>query len=567
MSESESESESVSHSGSEDSSSSLPVKVATKSAAKAKLKDVAVVKGKGGRKGGSKSAAAVLAKGKSQAQSSANRRTPPAKKSKPGSSAKRSTPPAKKSKPVSNAKSRTQPTTKSKPVSNAKSRIPPANKSKPVTSASTLTLANDKTTMASRKKRTVPKSPTEATDEDDTYSSPKSKSKKQRNSSHVSQGIMEYTDTQDIPTTPVSESSQKMFLKFAFGVNVDNLPSIATEVSNLPTSSECHPTIVSANVADFPVDAMNTANIGDVPVNATSTTTVPVIPVDATSSLKAADNSATTNVADVPADATITLKAADNSATTNVADVPADVTITLKANDNSATTNVADGPVDAMSTLKDANNSALSNAANKKINDSNCDVNRALNAESEGHNVTGKASSTSELITASDETKFTSDTSDVPSSSKKQIDGNLPTRTVTSYLDLVDISKQSCCGYSYVLRLVDPIARLGHVMILKSTSDDALCEAFSKLMCIARFPPTTIYYDEKFTFIPTVASLYPRVVFTKQPYSDLMKKERSLFRRQLRKWIFSYGNNWLRGVTVVQAVTNTLSLENVDLTD
>ena len=545
MSESESESESVSHSGSEDSSSSLPVKVATKSAAKAKLKDVAVVKGKGGRKGGSKSAAAVLAKGKSQATSSANRRTPPAKKSKPGSSAKRSTPPAKKSKPVSNAKSRTQPTTKSKPVSNAKSRIPPANKSKPVTSASTLTLANDKTTMASRKKRTVPKSPTEATDEDDTYSSPKSKSKKQRNSSHVSQGIMEYTDTQDIPTTPVSESSQKMFLKFAFGVNVDNLPSIATEVSNLPTSSECHPTIVSANVVDFPVDAMNSANIGDVPVNATSTTTVPVIPVDATSSLKAADNSATTNVADVPADATSTLKAADKSTTTNV----------------------VDGPVDAMSTLKDADNSALSNAANKKINDSNCDVNRALNAESEGHNVTGKASSTSELITASDETKFTSDTSDVPSSSKKQIDGNLPTRTITSYVDLVDNSTQSCCGYSYVLRLVDPIARLGHVMILKSTSDDALCEAFSKLMCIARFPPTTIYYDEKFTFIPTVASLYPRVVFTKQPHSDLMKKERSLFRRQLRKWIFSYGNNWLHGVTVVQAVTNTLSLENVDVTD
>ena len=59
-------------------------------------------------------------------------------------------------------------------------------------------------------------------------------------------------------------------------------------------------------------------------------------------------------------------------------------------------------------------------------------------------------------------------TKDYISSSKKQIDGNLPTRTITSYVDLVDISKQSCCGYSYVLRLVDPIACLGHVMILKS---------------------------------------------------------------------------------------------------
>jgi hypothetical protein len=38
-------------------------------------------------------------------------------------------------------------------------------------------------------------------------------------------------------------------------------------------------------------------------------------------------------------------------------------------------------------------------------------------------------------------------------------------------------------------------------MILKSKLNDSLCAGFSKLMCLARFPPTTIYYDAKFNFI------------------------------------------------------------------
>ncbi len=185
-----------------------------------------------------------------------------------------------------------------------------------------------------------------------------------------------------------------------------------------------------------------------------------------------------------------------------------------------------------------------------------------INAEHEDPKSIAKlpvlASPASKVITAHEEAKVTLDVRSWP---KKRVDDNLPTHTIASFVYLVDMSGHNCCGYSYVLRLVDPIARLGHITILKSISDDSLCTGFSKLMGIARFPPTTIYYDAKFTFLPSAASLYPHVVFTRQPHSDEMVKEHKLFIKQLKKWIFSYGTNWLRGVTIVQAVTNMLELE------
>jgi len=146
-------------------------------------------------------------------------------------------------------------------------------------------------------------------------------------------------------------------------------------------------------------------------------------------------------------------------------------------------------------------------------------------------------------------------------STEKKTTDNTSKSNISSFIDLVDLSAHTCCGYCYVLRLVDPEARLGHVIILRSKSDESLCDGFSKLMSLSRFPPTTVYYDSKFSFISKVATLYPRVAFTMQSHSTLMEKERCLFLRQFRLWINAYGKNWLRGVTVVQAVTNTLSLE------
>ena len=143
----------------------------------------------------------------------------------------------------------------------------------------------------------------------------------------------------------------------------------------------------------------------------------------------------------------------------------------------------------------------------------------------------------------------------------KKATGNLSKPIISSFVDLVDMCAHNCCGYCYVLELVDPVSRLGHVTILKSKSDESLSTGFSKLMSLSRFPPTTVYYDMKYTFIAKVATLYPRVVFTMQSHSSLMLKERSLFLKQLKMWIDAYGNHWLRGVSVVQAVTNTLNIE------
>lgn len=193
---------------------------------------------------------------------------------------------------------------------------------------------------------------------------------------------------------------------------------------------------------------------------------------------------------------------------------------------------ISDAVFDTDSDPTNDTNKDISNASGAAF-----DMHPVLNAKVEGTKSTAKASPTSEVIAASEETELTLD---LPLLSSKKIDGNLPTRAIASYVDLVDMTGQNCCSYCYVLHLVDPIAHLGHVMILKSNSDDSLCTVFSKLMYLACFPPTTIYYDVNFTFIPSVASLYPRVVFTRQPRSDLMSKECSLFLTKLRKWIFFF---------------------------
>lgn len=187
--------------------------------------------------------------------------------------------------------------------------------------------------------------------------------------------------------------------------------------------------------------------------------------------------------------------------------------------------------------LKHAQDLALSNVANEDVN---------------------QASHTSVVVNDSEETKLTSDFVNL---SKKKIDGNLQTCRIASFVDLVDLSTHNCCGYCYVLHLVDPLVRFRHVTALKSYSEDYFCRGLSKLMGVACYPPTTIYYDAKHIFVPTVASLYPHVSFARQPHSDVMVKERQLYLKQLRKWRFYFANNSLHGVTVGQAVTNMLNFE------
>ena len=53
------------------------------------------------------------------------------------------------------------------------------------------------------------------------------------------------------------------------------------------------------------------------------------------------------------------------------------------------------------------------------------------------------------------------------------------------FLDLVDMSQYTCCGYSYILQLVDQIACLGHVTLLKSSFTNYLLSGFNKLMSLS----------------------------------------------------------------------------------
>jgi hypothetical protein len=64
---------------------------------------------------------------------------------------------------------------------------------------------------------------------------------------------------------------------------------------------------------------------------------------------------------------------------------------------------------------------------------------------------------------------------------------NVSKPTIASFVDLVDMCAHNCCGYCCVLRLVDPVARLGHVIILKSKSDKSLSTGFSKLVSLSCF--------------------------------------------------------------------------------
>jgi hypothetical protein len=51
-----------------------------------------------------------------------------------------------------------------------------------------------------------------------------------------------------------------------------------------------------------------------------------------------------------------------------------------------------------------------------------------------------------------------------------------------SYVDIVDMSAHDCCGFSYILCLVDPISRVGHVTPMKTNSSIDVMSGFHRLI-------------------------------------------------------------------------------------
>jgi hypothetical protein len=104
---------------------------------------------------------------------------------------------------------------------------------------------------------------------------------------------MEYIDAPKLPSTPVSESLQKLFLRFAFAMNDDKLPNIVNEDSNVPKSAEANSKVID-NIVDVPV--WDTP-AGDIPVGATNIDNIVDVPVGLPNTLKVAEDSVPRNVA------------------------------------------------------------------------------------------------------------------------------------------------------------------------------------------------------------------------------------------------------------------------------
>jgi len=129
-----------------------------------------------------------------------------------------------------------------------------------------------------------------------------------------------------------------------------------------------------------------------------------------------------------------------------------------------------------------------------------------------------------------------------------------------SFLDIVNMSAHTCCGYCFILRMVDPIARVGHATVMKSKSPNDVIVAFRHLMRVVCVEPTEIYYDTNLSFLASLVEHYPNVTLIMTSFSDVMSRERAMYITQMQRWIKCFGKKWLHAAVTVQAVTNTLPL-------
>jgi hypothetical protein len=133
-------------------------------------------------------------------------------------------------------------------------------------------------------------------------------------------------------------------------------------------------------------------------------------------------------------------------------------------------------------------------------------------------------------------------------------------QNINAYLHIKDMTSFPCCGYCYILRLVDPIARYGHALPMKSNSIEVIELTLNKVLSIARHHPNLIYVDNAYVQLLTRAPNYSNITMVEMPHSPLMVAETNKFSAQLDLWLEENNNNWLLGLPAVQAVTNILPL-------
>jgi len=94
---------------------------------------------------------------------------------------------------------------------------------------------------------------------------------------------------------------------------------------------------------------------------------------------------------------------------------------------------------------------------------------------------------------------------------------------IKSYVDIINMSAHACLGYRLILRVMDPVARVGHATILKSDIISKICDRFQHLMLITCVPPKEVYYDDKFSCLASLQDMYPETKLIHKPHSNLMK--------------------------------------------
>ena len=128
------------------------------------------------------------------------------------------------------------------------------------------------------------------------------------------------------------------------------------------------------------------------------------------------------------------------------------------------------------------------------------------------------------------------------------------------YVDIINMTEHTFLGFNYILRIVDPVRRFGFAVVLRSNDAHELIQGFDRLISMMRVHPACIYYDDNTSFVTYCISQHKSIDFFKHPHSSPMKKERSMYKRQLRKWLEAYNNNWVRGAVIVQAIVNSMPL-------
>ena len=129
---------------------------------------------------------------------------------------------------------------------------------------------------------------------------------------------------------------------------------------------------------------------------------------------------------------------------------------------------------------------------------------------------------------------------------------------VEAFVDVVDLSSKAYCGYNFILRIVDPKARYGHAIAMKSNTELDCITAIKSLLSIARVKPTTIFYDHRTSYLLKLGDKYPCINFFYLTPTDDMINDHNNYVELIDKWISDNRRDFLTGATVVQAVLNNM---------